>query len=70
MRVKALSVILSLAFLLLLVSCGTSTDTKTDAGGGTNTDTGADVSTDTSTVAGTDVSVGTAVGNRLPSFEA
>lgn len=32
MRVKALSVILSLAFLLLLVSCGTSTDTKTDAG--------------------------------------
>lgn len=58
MRVKALSVILSLAFLLLLVSCGT------------NTDTGADVSTDTSTVAGTDVSVGTAVGNRLPSFEA
>lgn len=58
MRVKALSVILSLAFLLLLVSCGTSTDTKTDAGGGTNTDTGADVS------------VGTAVGERLPSFEA
>ena len=58
MRVKALSVILSLAFLLLLVSCGT------------NTDTGADVRTDTSTDTGANVSVGTAVGERLPSFEA
>lgn len=46
MRIKALSVILSLAFLLLLVSCGTNTDT------------------------GANVSVGTAVGERLPSFEA